>query len=465
MPLTADNGSWNGSPTAYAYQWQRCDTSGASCNPIGGATAPTYTPLAGDVGKTLRVVVTATNASGSTPASSNATAVVQAAAPSTLGRTSVGASTNQGWGDFIDLSGPYALASAGSVTKMTGYVQGGSASEQIRAVVYADNAGQPGAFVAVSSADDGRGRPGGGLGRLQLLGRADPRQRQLLARLLVLDPLRARVLHPGQRRRPVQARSVLVEQQPGGQLRRRHLPERLLLALRHPRQRRQRADEHGAAGDQRRSGGGAPVVGDTLTTTNGSWANSPTSYAYQWQRCDTGGASCNPIGGATGQTYTPVAGDVGNTLRVAVTATNATGSSAPATSNATAVVTAAASAPTNTTLPAISGGASATQGVPLTADNGSWNGNPTRFSYQWQQCDTSGASCNPIGGATNQTYTPLAGDVGNTLRVAVTATNATGSSVPATSAATAVVTAAASRRRTPPCRRSPAGRARPRACR
>ena len=179
-----------------------------------------------------------------------------------------------------------------------------------------------------------------------------------------------------------------------------------------------------------------------LTADNGSWNGSPTSYAYQWQRCDSTGASCNPISGATNQTYTPLAGDVGNTLRVAVTATNATGSSVPATSAATAVVTAAASAPTNTTLPAITGGASATQGVPLTADNGSWNGSPTSYAYQWQRCDNTGASCNPISGATAQTYTPLAGDVGNTLRVSVTATNASGST-PASSNATATVQAAA----------------------
>ena len=147
--LTATNGTWTNTPTGYTYQWQRCNSSGASCADISGATVQTYTPLAADVGKTLRVVVTATNASGSTPASSNATAVVQG--PNTLGRTSVGALSNQGWGDFIDLSGPFALGSSASVTKMTGYVQGGSASEQIRAVVYADNAGQPGNFVAVSS--------------------------------------------------------------------------------------------------------------------------------------------------------------------------------------------------------------------------------------------------------------------------------------------------------------------------
>src|SRR5438874_1755210 len=37
---------------------------------------------------------------------------------------------------------------------------------------------------------------------------------------------------------------------------------------------------------------GSPVVGQTLTASSGSWSGSPTSYAYQWQRCDSSGAAC-----------------------------------------------------------------------------------------------------------------------------------------------------------------------------
>ena len=35
--LTVSNGSWTGSPTGYAYQWQRC-TSSTSCVDIASAT-------------------------------------------------------------------------------------------------------------------------------------------------------------------------------------------------------------------------------------------------------------------------------------------------------------------------------------------------------------------------------------------------------------------------------------------
>jgi hypothetical protein len=77
--LTASTGTWSGSPTGYAYQWQRCTT---SCAAISGATAPSYAVQSGDGGSTLRVAVTATNSGGSATATSAATAVV-AAPPST----------------------------------------------------------------------------------------------------------------------------------------------------------------------------------------------------------------------------------------------------------------------------------------------------------------------------------------------------------------------------------------------
>ena len=47
--------------------------------------------------------------------------------------------------------------------------------------------------------------------------------------------------------------------------------------------------------------------GQTLTATNGTWANSPTSFRYQWQRCSATGTDCAGIVSATNQSYTPVA--------------------------------------------------------------------------------------------------------------------------------------------------------------
>lgn len=72
-------GTWTGNPTSYAYAWSRCNQNGNSCSKISGATAKTYTLTKQDVGDTLRVTVTATNAGGSTKATSAPTALVRAA--------------------------------------------------------------------------------------------------------------------------------------------------------------------------------------------------------------------------------------------------------------------------------------------------------------------------------------------------------------------------------------------------
>src|SRR5712672_2334544 len=76
--LTASHGSWTGSPTSYAYAWQRCDTDGGACAPITGATSRQYTATSADVGHRLRVIVTATNSTGSGMATSRSTSIVVA---------------------------------------------------------------------------------------------------------------------------------------------------------------------------------------------------------------------------------------------------------------------------------------------------------------------------------------------------------------------------------------------------
>jgi hypothetical protein len=73
--LTAAPGAWSNRPVSFAYQWQRCDASGAACIAIPGATGQTYNVGAADPGATLRVAVTASNKVGQTVAVSPQTPV------------------------------------------------------------------------------------------------------------------------------------------------------------------------------------------------------------------------------------------------------------------------------------------------------------------------------------------------------------------------------------------------------
>lgn len=172
---------------------------------------------------------------------------------------------------------------------------------------------------------------------------------------------------------------------------------------------------------------GTATVGETLSTTNGTWLGAPApTFTYQWQRTGSN------IGGATSSTYVLVAADYANTIRCVVTATN---SSAPsgvsANSNSTASV--AGNAPVNTVAPVVSGTAQARQ--TLSSTTGTWTGVPTpTFTYQWQ------FGTSNIGGATSSTYVVSSTYVGQTIRCVVTATNAV-SAVSANSNATSAIAA------------------------
>jgi CHRD domain len=279
--LTATNGSWGGAaPISYAYRWQDCNSNGSSCSSIGGATNQNYVLSHSDIGKTIRVNVTATNRDGTSQALSAATGVV-----ANLGNAP--ASTTQ----------------------------------------------------------------------------PNP--------------------------------------------------------------------------------SGTPQDGLTLTVDNGTWSGlQPITYSYQWQTCTTVNSVCTNLTGATGSSFLIGTSQVGTLLRATVTATNSIGKSSVS-SNLTTLVLAKLSAPVSVGLPAITGTASV--GQRLQASAGTWTGTGTNtYAYQWSRCNSSGSLCSNVSGATGQSYGVGQVDLGMSLRVTVTATNAAGPTS-ARSASTPIRVAVASK--------------------
>jgi hypothetical protein len=142
---------WTNSPTSYAYQWLQCDALGNGCLGILGATGQTYLPAAPDVGHTIAVQETASNAGGSGgPATSVATPVVQQGS-ATFGKTNVGASSDT-FNSNRKRVNRYALPVAGSVTKLTIYLAptAKAGSQVIKGIIYSDAGGAPSALLGTS---------------------------------------------------------------------------------------------------------------------------------------------------------------------------------------------------------------------------------------------------------------------------------------------------------------------------
>ncbi len=95
--LSVGTGSWSGSaPIEYGYQWQLCNAVGAACVDIAEATGSTLPLSVADIGKTLDVVVTATNVAGSTSVASSVTGLIAGILPSNTVLPSIGGVLQEG---------------------------------------------------------------------------------------------------------------------------------------------------------------------------------------------------------------------------------------------------------------------------------------------------------------------------------------------------------------------------------
>jgi uncharacterized protein YukE len=355
--LEALVGTWTGTgPIAYSYRWELCDQSGENCKGIAEALASGLSIISDFVGKTLRVVVTASNEAGSTLATSPPTELVRPLAPnnselpSIAGRlldgqflnALVGTWTGTGpleysyqW-KLCDASGEncksISEALASGLSLISGFV-----GKTLRVAVTASN--EAGSATALSEPST-----------------------------------------------PVQPLAPIDKGLP--------------------------------------SIGGLPEDGQRLSALVGSWEGTgPLSYSYQWQLCNAAGVECKSISEALASGLPIVSGFVGKTLRVAVTATNEAGSATALSEPSTPVQPLA---PVDKSLPSISG--LLTDGQHLTAQVGSWEGTaPLSYSYQWQLCNAKGEDCNAISEALAPSLGLISGWIGKTVRVAVTASNEAGS--------------------------------------
>ncbi|WP_245267737.1 GDSL-type esterase/lipase family protein [Rhizobium sp. 2MFCol3.1] len=156
---------------------------------------------------------------------------------------------------------------------------------------------------------------------------------------------------------------------------------------------------------------GNTLVGSTLMTSTGTWAYSPSSYAYQWFKNGTA------LSGATANVFALLAEDYGSTFYARVTATNVVGSSDAFTPSVGPV---SQNVPANTVAPSISGLAQVTK--TLTGSAGTWTNSPS-LTYQWLRDGV------VISGATDTTYVLDNADKGKLVSFRVTATNLGGSTL------------------------------------
>jgi hypothetical protein len=353
--IISSAGTWRAYPEPnITYRWKLCDNAGENCNDINGATGPSYRATSSQVGRRLRVRITATNALGSDTTTSSFSGMVQGVPvnttlPNLSGSATSGQSitVNDGsWVSYPDPSYTYQWQRCDAAVKRCSNVSGAQSANYL-----------------VSDLDAGN---------------------RLRARVTATNTRGFSVVYSDA--------SNLVASAPV-----------FISGL---------------------TVSGKAILGLSLAAVTGKWSGSPApSYVYQWQRCDNDGSNCADITGATRSSYSLIRADYNKRIRVAIAATNSSGSSLVR-SGLTAIIS---SAPLLQTPPEITGDPQ--MGETLTVDAGQWQSTSVpEYKFQWQRCDSHGKNCQNIKKATSDHLTLTAAQVGGTVSADIISSNPVGKS-------------------------------------
>jgi hypothetical protein len=376
-----------------------------------------------------------------------------AAATTTFGQQQVGSLVDWGGPNWLDVSGPYAVSSAVSVSKLSAYVAGGSAVSHVRGVIYADSSGKPGAFMGVTpEATIAANQAAGWIDLTFASAVALPAGSYWLGYWYADYNSRHFYVNVAGSERYSPATYSATGNPPAA------FPAGGTSASSYSLYATYTTGTSGGAPVNT----GLPVISSsesfpnyTLSVTQGTWTNSPTSFSYKW--CfGPSDAVCSPVNNPVSTSSTlalqwPV---IAGYVVVDVTATNAAGS--------TTVETGKGFAPSEFTvvdLPTIvvDGGGAPRVGSNLEATDGGYLGLSTgapseaywTFQFTWLRCDAHGANCVPsvggpggVSGSKGPPYVVTAADVGSTIRVLDWSDQVSGTSrrIVVASAPTAVVT-------------------------
>ena len=307
--LTAYDGVWTGAPSRFHFIWRRC---AGRCQRLKGARGTTYVVTRGDLGRRVTLTVEAVNAAGTGSATALldipvATArraagqPINSTAPSISGQPVVGSTLNASRGSWSGYPTSYKYQwyqCAGTCSGIAGatsssyVVAAGDAAHTLVAAVTASNT--VGAATAVSAPTAAvTGPPPVTTTTTPTTTTPTPTTTTTTPTTTTTTPTTTTTTPTTTTPVPANTAAPTIT--------------------------------------------GSAAAGEALTAAQGTWANSPASYAYQWEECDSSGSACAPIAGATASTLMLPSTAVGHTVELAVTATNA-GGSATASSSPTSVI-------------------------------------------------------------------------------------------------------------------------------